>query len=832
MVNLFLSLSQIVDKTSENNTITIPALQRGLVWKPQQLEFLWDSIFRGFPIGGFVLAENQEDNKSYDLMDGQQRFNAIGLGFAEPKEKDLTILWLDIGIKPNEVQKSTRKFFIKATTKAHPWGYENDDACSLLSTKDRRDALALFEIKDNIYNTKIDLTKTFPFKSIFPIPISFFLNSIVNSEREFRDEILEKINQFAITNQIWSNKYWNDDNKNLLEIWITEHFNIFENTLPNYSIPFSVLPKSTFDNESGKIDTKKTTSEETDQTDLEILFQRLNTQGTRISNEDLMYSAIKAYWPDIKARNEELAEGLMSPQNMIHILFRFCLSEINSDHSDSYKIEPPLTIKKIRNLSKENEASRNKIKKLILSDETNKCISKLRELSNSEKVPEYAIPKYVFMRIVKDNPDLVIFALYIIKNHKINDDQTKDFIGLFLFLYWFVLNRNETINTLIQKCRTSNDPIMAIREGIAELTYEKKIRIVYSPDAIKQSLESLLDEPFIQSKIGGLIVGKFITTFFWKPQQNTVCKTFLLYAQREFLAENFKFFNPADTIAWEDHNCPWDYDHIYPQDEVNKNFHVEEFKEKANFWLWCMGNFAAIPYEQNRSKGGAVGDNEYYSKNKKSLFYDEDFANISKETDEKKRANEFGKIAFGRMIKIYEECYLLIKPFIPSISEIDNGAIKRKERMELLQKRITEICPECNPEFYFVYEPYDIKDYKLTKECECDWYRFCISLKANVDDLNNPDCMVSFTWNHSNGNDSLEFGLRGTNSLETKKEFIEKQDLNKKLRPVETFLLDSDIIKGNHSNNFDQWWYSKFFLKEFDTEKIASFFKQMILCFK
>ena len=33
----------------------IPSLQRGAVWKPQQVELLWDSILRGFPIGALVV---------------------------------------------------------------------------------------------------------------------------------------------------------------------------------------------------------------------------------------------------------------------------------------------------------------------------------------------------------------------------------------------------------------------------------------------------------------------------------------------------------------------------------------------------------------------------------------------------------------------------------------------------------------------------------------------------------------------------------------------------------------------------------------------------------
>ena len=93
MNNTF-SLKQIAENTNCEITIDIPALQRGLVWKAKQVEFLWDSILRGFPIGGFILSENNGNH--YDLMDGQQRFNAIGLGFEEPEKSAKSILWIDI----------------------------------------------------------------------------------------------------------------------------------------------------------------------------------------------------------------------------------------------------------------------------------------------------------------------------------------------------------------------------------------------------------------------------------------------------------------------------------------------------------------------------------------------------------------------------------------------------------------------------------------------------------------------------------------------------------------------------------------------------------------
>ena len=37
--------------------VKLPAIQRGFVWRVDQIENLWDSIFRGYPIGSFLLSE-------------------------------------------------------------------------------------------------------------------------------------------------------------------------------------------------------------------------------------------------------------------------------------------------------------------------------------------------------------------------------------------------------------------------------------------------------------------------------------------------------------------------------------------------------------------------------------------------------------------------------------------------------------------------------------------------------------------------------------------------------------------------------------------------------
>jgi uncharacterized protein with ParB-like and HNH nuclease domain len=96
----FLSLREIaswhdIPGISVNPAIraSVPILQRGLVWNPAQIELLWDSVLRGFPIGAIVLSAKIESQvkasdakklaMTHHLLDGQQRCDAIALGFKD-----------------------------------------------------------------------------------------------------------------------------------------------------------------------------------------------------------------------------------------------------------------------------------------------------------------------------------------------------------------------------------------------------------------------------------------------------------------------------------------------------------------------------------------------------------------------------------------------------------------------------------------------------------------------------------------------------------------------------------------------------------------------------
>ena len=119
------------NERGQKRQVILPSVQRGFVWKSNQIENLWDSLLRGFPIGAFVLSKKTNSGKNgglFDLLDGQQRASAICLGFEtkafNTSSKDKIKIFIDL-TEPEEEDK--RKFMFRVITKSHPWGYQKKD---------------------------------------------------------------------------------------------------------------------------------------------------------------------------------------------------------------------------------------------------------------------------------------------------------------------------------------------------------------------------------------------------------------------------------------------------------------------------------------------------------------------------------------------------------------------------------------------------------------------------------------------------------------------------------------------------------------------------------
>lgn len=631
------SLKQIASWGISNNDVELPGLQRGLVWSPKQVELLWDSIFRNFPIGGFVLSENN-DGKYY-LMDGQQRFNSIQTGFTEPETNSESVLWIDI--KYTKANNSTRTYLIKATTKIHPWGFNNDDVSSVLKTNEKRDALSEFNMDGkNIFKDSISLMDTYPVRANLPIPLAYLLNAPLESDSEFSENIINKLEKLSL---VWKKKVnWENSKIEIKQNLEINFYPILKKLLIDdvYTVPFSLLPAAAIENETQTV---------TEQTNLEVLFTRLNTGGTPISRGDLQYSAIKAYWGDeFKTKIDMLAKDRMPPQTLALLLIRLALTNRNSN-LDKFVNTP--TMRQIRDFAKEPETKKYIEDFIFQNSDTiiQKADNALSEL-----------PQYLIMKLIYERADLYLLLMYLVFENI--DIKKYKIINLLLLLYWFSKDANccnaciNTIYKTINEQRIGQDfesDFKFLRNVVLNLLREEKTKYIFSPMELKQYFKpETLECPKIETQI----------EIFWHEISDfRRTDTMLIFAEKEFLIEHYPKYIPASIKDWDKTNRPWDYDHIIPQVWSAYRSKGEPYKAIVDYWLWRTGNFAAIPFEINRSKN-AYSEYSFYEEKAEQLLFSKEIENVTINLiRNKEQAIIFAKETFERTIRIYKRVYDFIK---------------------------------------------------------------------------------------------------------------------------------------------------------------------------
>lgn len=753
----WLTLKEIKELKSGQKEISIPALQRGLVWNAKQVEFLWDSILRGFPIGGFVVVDN--DNK-LEIIDGQQRLNAIYLGFKEPNEDNTTseILWWDIKQESNYA----RKYFIKVSSKTDPWGYKNDDDCTRLKAEERRTALSIFFKNEifNIYKDEFNLSQVFPTESKFPIPLSFFLNTTSYND------LVKKIETLPAS---WKGKYWSKQNKKQNKEYLEDYYSskasiIIKEALDNYSIPYSVLPNKIFTCESKQEEDKVTA--------LEILFNRLGSMGTQISSEELRYSAIKSYWPNIKEQNEKLAENLLPPQQLIPIIFRLVLSEENSN--EFYK---DLTIGEIRDIAinESKKAKKEKIENFYTNREAEaeKIVDKLKsELHNK------MIPPHLVMKMGREIPDAFLFAMYLIRKYG-NDSSFEqlNITGLLLLLLWFCNKSctSKVINYWYSKIQ-SKESIEEVRECIADaIIYgigQDWIDVIYSPDEIR---DALTNDDYLISDFNANPINISLVNLWYD-------KSLLLFAQRKYLSENYRNYNPMDTKRWQYNICPWDFDHIVPQNWVRNKHNVsQDFKD----WIDTIGNLAAIPFEVNRAKHDDASY-DYYA-NRDDLIFDDRFIKFgSEDAKDNDKGKLFAKVVFDRFLNIYSDCYNAFSSCLDFNSALES--IEAKKMYDELKQ---------NPDFEGLQARYVLGALEYNIEYPIDWAHRWISFELDINDY----CVASISFYkqaEGENRDIYEVGLRKHPSLQ----YADYEWYEKNKEALESISKETKI-----PNFYSSWWF-------------------------
>lgn len=763
MENLYFSLKQIASWTSGISEVTIPAIQRGLVWKPNQVELLWDSILRGFPIGSFLLSDVVERNNhgKYYLMDGQQRYNAISIGFNTVPDAR-AVLWIDID--PPIIKNSTRIFWIKATTIPHPWGYKNDDESSRLNTSEKRAALQTFNLDGNIYNNTFSLKSTWPVESNCPIPLWCFIQATYETENA--ESFFQKACQLFQTSDFAFREKVNITDTAKAYV-INTLFPAFK-ALKDYRINCNHLPQSVMETE--------TNNDTSEQTTLEVLFTRLNTGGTQISRDDLNYSAIKAYWPSIRDVNDKLAEKYMNPSQLVMLAFRLALT------SDSDKgLRNDLSIKQIRSYANKKE-ERKKIEALYKQEGKESKLERiLSQIDNWLKVTDtdnLRTPSILRTLIAKNSPDIYLLLMYLAcKNQQKSIDLTASEIRSLAFsLHWFSADIKGCVQEIFSRCKNGINKTN-IQKGIAQLIHDCKLLPIYSPEEVQNFTRIKESAKWYIGESIPAAANIFFDRIFWYG--NTVANEILLYAEREYINNHFANYDPARQDLWAEYNRPWDFDHIVARNRIAGK--QGDYREYDKVWLNSIGNMAAISFESNRSKN-AGEDYSEYTKNQTSLFYDNAIENLKYDiTYDAESSVQFAKITFKRFCRIYAETYKLFKDLYET-TILSETLLNRKNMMSA----IADYYKIRGEQTVVHFAASDNNDYLI--EREQDWCREWIGVGVIKNDY-----MICFEWHALTENNiplNAEIGIR--------------KALGSQVTTERTELL---LGQQKENDNLNPWWY-------------------------
>lgn len=699
----------------------IPSLQRGAVWKPGQVEILWDSILRGFPVGALVVCRKFEGQHHHGgkygdgrgkefvthyLLDGQQRCNAIALGFLDALEKlgeqePMASLWIDL--QPKIPQNSTRRFVLRMLTTAHPWGYTLDDEAAFIGVSAVRSALenckeaASAQNAPSFKGKRPPLTSAWPHHSQCPIPFSWLLKAafLQTEENAFWNEVLENLKQCGKGETCWvvcaTDIIQTHVGGSKRESSLSELFQALQRAshfrLVALEAPQEVLRDDRRD------DSTVPGSERVQ--NVEHLFQRLNSAGTVLRGEELLFSMVKAYWPAIETSFDQIKDRdgnafLPMPGWRLATLG---IRAAQMAFRDRYELASPLSVPQVRKLAVNDDAVEERghiqgylgITSAQLRDGSAGSSDLHRNLRQVDEWLLYSednktgLPPVLRSALARAEPDLYLLLLHMAQIHRksaatsFDPSLTKCVTALATLMHWFGSDSAKTARHVFGVIKDKGLTRESFREifsddtpGIFRVMPPKNLTaLLTADDDLDLDADKLSKWNFWHSlverqtdPVDRALVENNIWPFIHKLIYS---RPLLLYAQRDFMSRAFATYDPSCVDICNGHDRPWDYDHILPSAVLYRK-HNQEFKSVCNAWLGTIGNLRAWPLEENRSKSDEEANKCILSREQKddSLIEGEEcdaFSIREGDISDMTKVVAFARTARKRLLRIYECWY-------------------------------------------------------------------------------------------------------------------------------------------------------------------------------
>lgn len=280
-------------KKIDNNEYVLPALQREFVWKPEQIERLFNSIMKGYPIGSFLFWNVQNENinkyEFYNILKEYHQRDARHNTKINISHKDSVTAILDGQQRITSIYialKGTYSYKIKGA-------WKNND-----------NAYPSRQLYLNIVSPNLDTNKD----------VQFDFRFLTNEEAEdFTEDTLwypvSDILQFEVGEMFTV---------------IARYQELYRKNFPNESVEKTSYIMNSLGTlhqmmEKDILAYYEENSQEIDKV-LDI-FIRMNSGGTTLTYSDLLLSLATAKWQNLNAREE--IYSLVDELNMIGNGFNF-----------------------------------------------------------------------------------------------------------------------------------------------------------------------------------------------------------------------------------------------------------------------------------------------------------------------------------------------------------------------------------------------------------------------------------------------------------------------------------------------------------------------------
>lgn len=650
MVEVY-KIFEIKEWSSEESHVDLPVMQRGYVWKPYQIERMWDSILRGFPLGTFIMSKVNETNKQ--LLDGQQRSTSIILGFYNPwnknnfslkNVKNLPVVWIDL--QPTKIDG--REFVLRVVTQSHPWGYRLDDNSKILSVANRREALEILDIKDKVY-TKLSPECRLPYDSYLPIPFAFALEPFVKNKEisyeDWRNSIIESVKSNfpnGIGTKYTENTKYIDDINNCD---FSTLYNSIKNLTINYEIPSIEVSSDIITNNN-------------DYTS----FVRINTEGTRLTEEELIYSIYKSKYPDTKDIVESISQNIISPAKTINIVSKLAYSNINNGNYIK-----DINIYKFQELIGD-EGFKGNLSSYI---KNNYSIKNLYEDALCILKNNGVVPNVVLRQIICKNINLFTLLLHWLEKNSdvvIDEKLRKIICARFYRMVWFgdsstfvkemwnKVNENGFWSIPLNEDRFIELPLIdanTLKEYLLSRFVNKESVDLSIDEKTNPDIWSIWANEINDKDLNEGYITKNITEW-WAYYINRVLKNrdFVQIVQHEYIERSFREFNQIELL--EDTNAPWDWDHIYPSSWI---YNKHNIPQHTRFLNGTIGNLRILSLSDNRSQGDALSPAERLDANSFVLENDKKYwEQIIERIDSKDSFEKHSLAIIERIVNIYDYC--------------------------------------------------------------------------------------------------------------------------------------------------------------------------------